>query len=106
MGLNVAWILGVACPALFPAEPDVLARWVLIPANHEADQVLPEDGDWALPCVDPTFLGKVDLSPHIMQPLVVDFGETLKMNRIELRVLDREPGTKPVGFSSIELQAR
>ncbi len=106
MGLNVAWILGVACPALFPAEPDVLARWVLIPANHEADQVLPEDGDWALPCVDPTFLGQVDLSPDIMQPLVVAFGETLKMNRIELRVLDREPGTKPVGFSSIELQAR
>ncbi|MDP6386369.1 MAG: hypothetical protein QGI93_09270 [Planctomycetota bacterium] len=41
-----------------------------------------------------------------MQSLVVNFGETLKMNRIELRVLDQEPGTKPVGFSSIDLQAR
>jgi hypothetical protein len=51
-------------------------------------------------------LKEVDLSPDIMQPLVVDFGETLKVNWIELRVLDRAEGNKPVGFSSIELQER
>jgi hypothetical protein len=51
-------------------------------------------------------LKEVDLSPDIMQPLVVDFGETLKVSWIELRVLDRPEGNKPVGFSSIELQER
>ena len=56
--------------------------------------------------VGPNGRREVDLSPDIMQSLVVNFGETLKMNRIELRVLDQEPGTKPVGFSSIDLQAR
>jgi len=51
-------------------------------------------------------LKEVDLSPDILQPLIVDFGEILKVNWIELRVLDRAPDTRPVGFSTIELQKR
>lgn len=102
MGFNLGWVLCVACAALLSAERDVLARWVLIPANHESDQMLPVEGNWVLPCVDPTFVGRGKTAA----PLVVDFGETLKVRWMELRVLDRAPGTKPVGFSSIELQAR
>jgi hypothetical protein len=79
MGLNLGWVLCVACVALLPAERD-----------------------WVLPCVDPTFVGR----GRTAAPLVVDFGGTLRVRWIELRVLDRAPGTKPVGFSSIELQAR
>ncbi|MDP6385378.1 MAG: hypothetical protein QGI93_04205, partial [Planctomycetota bacterium] len=58
MGLNVTWVLGAACAALFPTERDVVARWVLIPANHEEGQVLPVEGEWVLPCAAPVFLGK------------------------------------------------
>ena len=58
LGLNAGWVLGAACAALFSTERDVVMRWVLIPANHESDHMVPVEGDWALPCVDPTFLGK------------------------------------------------
>ncbi len=51
-------------------------------------------------------LREVDLSPDIMQPIVVDLGESLGIRSIELRVLAREENTKPVGLSGIQLQER
>ncbi|MEO2162837.1 MAG: LamG-like jellyroll fold domain-containing protein, partial [bacterium] len=68
VGLKLGWVLGATCAGFFPAQRDVLARWVLIPANHKSGQVVPVEGDWALPCAAPTFLGK-GKSAALLRPL-------------------------------------
>jgi len=57
-GLKVGWVLGVALAALYPGERGGRARWVLTPDRHESGRMMPLDGEWALPCPDPVFIGK------------------------------------------------
>ena len=68
-------------------------------------------GDWKLSKVDVLVNQKehflVDLDPDVLTKSTVEFGSTLLVRELEVRVLecrDRKLGTDRVGFAELELQ--